>query len=139
MHYLWGYFRAIVYIAALLIIVAIVWPRFIVRAEKASQTCARAQIAVFNVAVHLYKLECGNYPSSLDELIVNNTGKNYMGDVPELPKDPWGNPYRYTHPGTNGHEFEIISLGADGKTGGSYDNADIVSWDLTSSFYRIHT
>lgn len=62
-----------------------------------------------------------------------------MTDVLQVPKDPWGNPYRYSYPGTNGHEFEVISLGADGMHGGSYENADIVNWDLTSSYYRIRS
>jgi len=105
--------------------------------EKAGQSAARAQIAGFKTALQLYMLEFGNYPQSLDELIVNKSGKNYMGDVLQFPKDPWGNPYRYTHPGTNGHEFEIISLGADGKPGGSYDNADILSRDLSITSKQI--
>ncbi|MCC6154292.1 MAG: type II secretion system protein GspG [Candidatus Hydrogenedentes bacterium] len=128
------FFRTIVYIAALLIVIEMVRPRFIVRPEKAGQTASRAQIAAFNTALQLFKLEHGNYPQSLKELIANESGKNYLGDTPQLPKDPWGNPYRYTHPCANEHEYEIISLGADGAPGGSYDNADIVSWDLTSSY-----
>lgn len=124
----------IVTIALLLVLVEIVRPRFIVRPEKAGQTAARAQIAAFNTALQLYKLEHESLPSSLDELIVNESGRNFLSDTPQLPKDPWGNPYRYTHPCANEHEYEIISLGADGAPGGSYDNADIVSWDLTSSY-----
>ena len=41
----------------------------------------------------------------------------------ELPKDPWGNAYRYTNPG-NGN-FEIVSLGSDGAPGGEGEAADI--------------
>ena len=130
--FLWRYLRGIAYVAALLILIEIVRPRFIVRPEKAGQTAARAQIAVFNTALQLFKLEIGDYPFTLDELIVNKSGKKFLTDLSQLPTDPWGNPYRYNFPGTNGHEFEVISFGADGILGGSYDDADIVSWGLTT-------
>jgi len=39
-----------------------------------------------------------------------------------LPRDPWGHPYIYVN---NSGEIDIISLGADGKEGGSGENKDI--------------
>ena len=45
-----------------------------------------------------------------------------------LPKDPWGNDYRYASPSPHG-PYEIRSLGADGKEGGDGDNKDINSWE----------
>ena len=44
--------------------------------------------------------------------------------IDELPLDPWNNPYVYISPGSNS-EFDLISLGADGKVGGEGENADI--------------
>ena len=32
-----------------------------------------------------------------------------------MPRDPWGNEYKYTSPAPNGAPYEIISYGADGK------------------------
>ena len=52
------------------------------------------------------------------------------GYLPKVPVDPWGTPYKYTVPSSQGAEFEIISFGADGSPGGDGKNADIVSWDL---------
>ena len=43
----------------------------------------------------------------------------------EIPLDPWGNPYVYSVPGENGNPYTLKSLGADGKPGGSDENADI--------------
>jgi general secretion pathway protein G len=43
--------------------------------------------------------------------------------------DPWGNGYQYLAPGTKG-AFDLYSLGADGKEGGSENDADIGNWDL---------
>ena len=42
-----------------------------------------------------------------------------------LPQDPWGQPYQYSTPGANGQPFALYSLGADGKLGGTGDDADI--------------
>lgn len=44
--------------------------------------------------------------------------------------DPWGNPYMYRAPGSNGQPYEIWSWGADGKEGGEGFNKDIRSIDL---------
>lgn len=44
--------------------------------------------------------------------------------------DPWGNPYQYRSPASNGQPYEIWSFGADGKEGGEGFNKDIKSIDL---------
>ena len=36
--------------------------------------------------------------------------------------DPWGNPYEYR---VSGSRIEIISYGADGRAGGSDEDADV--------------
>jgi general secretion pathway protein G len=43
-----------------------------------------------------------------------------------VPSDPWGNPYIYAIPGTKG-PYRILSYGADGTSGGSGSDADIVA------------
>ena len=40
----------------------------------------------------------------------------------ELPDDPWGNPYEYRY--SDGVP-EIMSIGADGRSGGSGEDADV--------------
>nr|MBP7469280.1 type II secretion system protein GspG [Thauera sp.] len=44
-----------------------------------------------------------------------------------VPADPWGNAYRYRHPGEHG-EYDIFSYGADGQPGGDATSADITNW-----------
>jgi general secretion pathway protein G len=51
------------------------------------------------------------------------------GYLEKLPRDPWGHPYVYLNPGRNG-EIDVISLGADGESGGEDKDADIGSWML---------
>ena len=46
----------------------------------------------------------------------------------KVDKDPWGNSYVYKAPGAKA-EYELTSLGADGKEGGDGDDADINSWE----------
>ena len=43
-----------------------------------------------------------------------------------VPKDPWGNEYKYAAPGQRG-AYDILSWGADGKEGGEGVNADIAN------------
>ena len=47
-----------------------------------------------------------------------------------VPKDPWGNEYRYLQPGTKGGAYDLYSLGADGEPGGEDADADVGSWNL---------
>ena len=42
-------------------------------------------------------------------------------------KDPWGNPFIYTMPGSHG-DYDLVSYGKDGAPGGSDLDADITSW-----------
>ena len=48
-------------------------------------------------------------------------------DATSIPPDGWGHPFEYTF---ESGEFEIFSLGADGKMGGNGLNVDISSKDF---------
>jgi general secretion pathway protein G len=47
----------------------------------------------------------------------------------EAPKDPWGRPYEYIHPGRE-TAYEVLSFGADGREGGTGADGDISSTAL---------
>ena len=53
------------------------------------------------------------------------------GYLESLPKDPWGNIYQYSSPGTHG-EIDVYSFGADGKLGGTGLDADIGNWQSSN-------
>ena len=57
--------------------------------------------------------------------------KNWQkgGYIKKVPSDPWQNEYQYISPGEEG-DFDLYSLGADGRPGGADSNADIGNWDL---------
>ena len=42
--------------------------------------------------------------------------------------DPWGNEYYYQQPGDNG-EYDLVSYGRDGTTGGEGEDSDVKSWE----------
>ena len=67
------------------------------------------------------------YPSTSEGL---EAAAKYFPDN-QVPLDAWGNEFLYFSPGTNGdHDYEIISLGRDGKEGGDSYDQDIKSWAL---------
>jgi general secretion pathway protein G len=90
-------------------------------ADRAANTKARADIATLEQAIDMYRLDHLVYPPPAEGLQALLAG-NY---IRRLPNDPWGNPYRYSVPGTDGRPFQIASWGADGREGGSGEDADI--------------
>lgn len=113
------------------LLVALVGPRLMGAADDAKVVAAKAQISSFKNALNQFKLKENRYPSTSEGLEALVSGEKPYLEQTRIPEDPWGNPYVYTSPGTQGHDFEIISYGEDGAPGGTgeYD-ADIVSWDL---------
>jgi general secretion pathway protein G len=92
--------------------------------DRAAVTKARADIATLEQAVEMYRLNRLQYPTG-DQGLQAVLGEGY---VKRLPKDPWGNAYRYQAPGRDGRAFDIMSYGADGREGGEGKDADIGSW-----------
>jgi general secretion pathway protein G len=116
------------------IVLGIVGGNFIGRGEKAKSDAARIEIGQIGQALDLYKLEVGRYPTTqegLQALIQAPSGaSNWNGPYwkkSTLPKDPWGNEYKYASPAQSGGPYEIMSYGADGKEGGEGPNKDITS------------
>lgn len=120
------------------ILAALVVPQVMNRPDQAKVTVAKGDIKAIGAALDMYKLDNFAYPSTqqgLQALVEKPSGspqpKNWNRDgyLKRVPKDPWGNDYQYLSPGTQG-QFDLYSLGADGKQGGTDLNADIGSWDL---------
>lgn len=116
------------------IVLGVVGGNYLQRGEKAKGDAAKIEIGQIAQSLDLYKLEIGRYPTTqegLQALIAAPAGvSNWNGPYwkkKELPKDPWGNEYKYTAPGTHG-AYDIVSWGADGKEGGEGSDKDITSW-----------
>lgn len=120
------------------ILAALVVPNIMGRTGEARVAAAKSDIRGIANALELYKLDNLNYPSTdqgLEALSQKPSGfpeaKNWNPDgyLKKMPMDPWGNPYQYLSPGSHG-KFDLYSLGADGREGGSEDSADINHWEL---------
>ncbi|MBN4052615.1 type II secretion system protein GspG [bacterium AH-315-K20] len=76
--------------------------------QIADQRTARARAITIMLALERFRVDHGNYPASLDELV-----PGYLAD---LPLDPWsGKPFRYfllTRPGTHPH-YGLYAFGLD--------------------------
>jgi general secretion pathway protein G len=115
------------------VVLGIVGGNFIGKGEKAKADAAKIEIGQISQTLDLYKLEIGRYPTTqegLQALIAAPAGvTNWNGPYwkrSTVPKDPWGNEYKYVSPAQNA-PYEIISLGADGKEGGEGPNKDLSS------------
>ena len=123
----------LVVLVLLAVIMSVVAGNYLGRGEKAKADAAKIEIGQISQTLDLYKLEIGRYPTTqegLQALItappgVNNWNGPYWKKQ-SVPKDPWGNEYKYTAPAASA-PYEIISYGADGKEGGDGPNKDISS------------
>ncbi|WGZ93947.1 MAG: type II secretion system major pseudopilin GspG [Candidatus Thiothrix putei] len=91
---------------------------------------AKKEVGDLKIKLEMYRADNGVFPPSgaLGALVTNPGNaprwRQYMKD---LPKDPWGNDYRYLNPGTRGGEIDVYSIGPD-KREGTED--DVGSWQL---------
>ncbi|TVQ97919.1 MAG: type II secretion system protein GspG [Desulfovibrionales bacterium] len=116
-------------------------PRVMDRPDEARVAKAKMDIRTLESALRLYRLDNGAYPTTEQGLAAlirkpeiaplprNFRDGGYL-ESSTVPRDPWGNEYRYRSPGQQGRGYEITSLGADGKEGGTGFAQDINSWEL---------
>ncbi len=124
----------LVVMAIIGLLAVLVAPRVIQYLSGAKVDTATVQIDRLSGVLDLYRLEIGQYPSQGDGLTVlverpanvSNWNGPYIRNDKSL-TDPWGNPYLYRYPGEQG-EFDLYTLGADGREGGDGENQDITSW-----------
>lgn len=110
-----------------------VGPQFFKQIGKSESKTAAAQLDALGKALDQYRLDTGRYPSSeqgLGALWVKPADESrwwgpYLRKAP--PKDPWGRDYLYKAPGEHG-EYDLYSLGKDGREGGSGEDQDVTNW-----------
>ncbi len=114
------------------LLASLVLPNLIGQSDEAKKKLVCIQMKSIAESLKTFKLYNGTYPTTeegLEALIKNPDPEKYPEypsqgflDEGKLPKDPWGGKYIYTY--ENG-DFNLISLGADGKEGGEAENKDI--------------
>lgn len=105
-------------------------PRYFSQVGKSEIQVAKAQLESLEKALDQFRLDARRYPTAeegLDALVAKPASvAAWSGPYLKkaVPADPWGRPYVYRVPGEKS-EFQLLSLGRDGKTGGIGEDADI--------------
>lgn len=126
----------IVVVVVIAILATLVAPNVFQHVSTAKETTARSQIEMLGTALDAFKLHVGRYPTTaegLDALWTKSPSMPASWRGPYLrkavPLDPWGNPYQYRSPGEASRAaYDLVSFGADGRSGGEGENSDVVSW-----------
>lgn len=93
----------------------IAYQGFFPQVEKTKVQTVKTQMDIFALALDTYRLDVGEYPASLDDL-VQSSSPRWKGPYLQkgkVPKDPWGNEYAYQQL-DSGAAFTLSSTG-DGK------------------------
>ena len=120
----------LVVVAILGMLAALVVPNVIGQGERARVDLARTNMQSIANALDMYRMDNSRYPTTQEGLraLVERPSSarnwNPEGYLREVPRDPWGNEYRYISPGSSG-PFDLYSLGANGAEGGEGYDAEI--------------
>src|SRR4051812_31244127 len=111
----------LVVMGILAVLTAVATPQLMAYFGKAKAQTAQLQIENIGTALELYYMENGAYPSASVGLkaLVEAPPEAPRWNGPYLKKaknllDPWGRPYQYSYPGSDG-QYEVFSLGPSGK------------------------
>lgn len=125
--------EVMIVLLVLVILAGVTTPAYLQYAKKARVRTAKSQCGLLADAVKNYQSEVRALPNSLDALVTNvDNASSWEGPYWEgkLPKDPWGGLYVIIIPGKNA-DFDVVSYGSDGKSGGDGDAGDIFSSALS--------
>jgi len=114
------------------LLLGLVGPRVLSYLGDSKVKTAKLQIESFGSALDLFYLDTGRYPTASEGLdaLTQRPSNVPVWNGPYLkggrvPNDPWGNSYQYRSSGERIPPYEIVSLGADGREGGTGTAADI--------------
>ncbi len=103
-----------------------------IQKQRRKSQISTTKLAMNNVinSINLFNQDCGRNPKTLDELVTAPSDCKNWGPEPyaaKIPKDAWQHEFVYSSEGGN---FELKSLGADGREGGEGYDRDITQDDL---------
>lgn len=118
------------------ILALVIVPRIIDRPDQARVARVQSDLGVLKSAIELYRLDNFRYPTTeqgiaalVERPDIAPLPENWAsgGYIDRMPTDPWGRPYLYLQPGIH-DDFDVFTLGADGREGGTGTDADIGQW-----------
>lgn len=117
----------IVVVTIIALLATLIAPRLLKNIGKSKQKVAQSEVASIAQQVQLWMLDNGQSRLRDDFELEQLT----EGDDPSLRAkdliDPWENNYVLINPGEENLDFDIVSYGADGQSGGEGEDADIVN------------
>lgn len=95
---------------------------------------AKLQVEQLSMALDLFRIDIGRLPTTDEGLRalleapsnIDNWRGPYLKKV-DSTRDPWKRTFIYRQPGEHG-EYDLLSYGADGKSGGTGENSDVHNW-----------
>jgi len=108
-------------------VLAFVGSRVLGGKDRGDYNIAKAQVQTMAGKIESFQMDTGRLPTSLEELVTQPSDVNgWLGPYAKATelKDPWGHPLEYRAPGEGG-PFDLVSLGKDGKPGGTSVDGDI--------------
>ncbi|WP_117190478.1 type II secretion system major pseudopilin GspG [Rhizobium terrae] len=109
----------LVVLAIIGLISALVGPRVLEQLSDSRERAAKLQIEAFSSALDIFYIDVGRYPAQAEGLgallrkpstVPVWNGPYIRGE--SVPRDPWGNEYKYT---SNGKTFKITTDGPGGR------------------------
>jgi general secretion pathway protein G len=110
---------------------AMVLPRLTGRGEQGKIAAAKADISLnIATALKIYELDNGGFPSTEESLGAllspPSSAINWTGPyIEKKPLDPWGREYQYKSPGQHRSDYDLYSLGRDGRE----SEDDVMNWE----------
>ena len=123
--------EVLIVLAIIGMIMGLVAPRVLDYFGRAKSQAAAIQMSNIKGSLQLMYIDIGRYPSEAEGLNLLISAPDqlqgwngpYM-DNEEGIKDPWGRRFVFRAPGLN-KEFDLFTLGRDGQSGGTKEDADI--------------
>jgi general secretion pathway protein G len=103
------------------ILVGVAVPKLSGRVKQTQIAGTRQTIRAISVAIDVYEVDQGKYPSSIQNLLSSSGEANWNGPYLKdgrMPTDAWGNALQFSAQGSG---YKIVSGGPDGSIGGSDD------------------
>lgn len=114
-------------VAIIGILVSVVVPRFSGRTQDAKLQTTRLQIENISMALDAFEYDCGRYPTSQEGLEALRQApsslRQWKGPYlkKSVPLDAWKNTFVYRVPGRKNPDFNLASMGPDGREGTADD------------------
>lgn len=120
----------LVVLVVIALIAAVAIPQITNLLGSAKSKAAKIQLDTLSASLRYFELDTGAFPTTEQGVKVlwamSDADPGWNGPYvrqERVLKDPWGFDFVYRSP-VEGHPYELITLGADNKEGGTGDDAD---------------